>query len=132
MGLNANQHHPSHAFTESEKERLLYLAAVLGRASPDLSLPQLVTVLTIALEPGLSVNDLAERLKIPQQSASRHVSVLLGRYQLAAEDATRPPLIEQTINPRDPRKRALYLTARGRDEVAALAADLRAQGATSG
>jgi DNA-binding MarR family transcriptional regulator len=83
-----------------------------------LSLQQLVALLTIGTDPGLSVNELAERMRIPQQSASRHVAFLTGRYQIDPTDSPPEVLIEQRISPSDPRSRALYLTSAGQALVA--------------
>lgn len=78
-----------------------------------LSLPHLLVLLTIRLRQGLSVNELAECLNIPQQSASRHVALLTGRYQTEVSSPFPEPLISQRINETDPRKRALYLSDAG-------------------
>jgi DNA-binding MarR family transcriptional regulator len=75
----------------------------------------------IALEPGLSVNELSERMAMPQQSTSRYVATLLGRYQTLAESvggesagrARLDPLIVQEISQVDPRRRALFLSEYG-------------------
>lgn len=93
--------------------------ALLGVQS-ELSLPQLIALLTIGEEPGLSVNELAGRLGIPQQSASRHVSALLGRYQIL--DSSKAPVayIDQSISETDPRKRALFLNSDGHAMIASI------------
>ncbi len=90
-----------------------------------LSLDHLVSLLTIAAEPGLSVNELAEKTNTPQASASRYVAVLAGRYQ---NDATEPPvaLITQEIRADDPRRRALFLTPDGHRAIMAI---INAEGA---
>jgi DNA-binding MarR family transcriptional regulator len=88
-----------------------------------LSLEVLSALLTIAAEPGLSVNELADRLNAPQQTASRYASVLLGRYQEPMSVSTqRPkqPLVVQEVHANDPRKRAMFLTDRGNEFVAHL------------
>jgi DNA-binding MarR family transcriptional regulator len=106
--------------SEREHADLMRLRSVLVDVHA-MGLPPLVCLLTIAVEPGLSINDLAERTGVPQQSVSRHVAALLGRYQtdlLANFD----PLVEQHINAEDPRKRALHLTPAGREIVARLLA----------
>ena len=101
------------------KNKLTSLIKGLGPIQKELSLPQLLTLLQIAVNPGLSVNDLAEKLGVPQQTASRHVSGLLGRYQGApagsdlAERSTLDPLIVQEINQNDPRSRALFVSEQG-------------------
>lgn len=101
-------------FENDHYERLSGLRNALLEVQNALSLAQLVALVTIAMEPGLSVNDLAERLKIPQQSASRYVAALAGRYQSVLAESSLAPLIVQTINEGDPRKRALFLTPAGR------------------
>jgi DNA-binding MarR family transcriptional regulator len=81
----------------------------------------------VASNPGLSVNELAERLRISQQSASRHASFLMGRYTQspgATFDFARTPLLSQSINPDDPRKRALHLTENGAALIAKVFAAL--------
>lgn len=86
----------------------------------ELSLPQLLTLFQIAVEPGLSVNEIAARLGLPQQTASRHIAALLGRYQgtsagsdLSARSAL-DPLVVQQISESDPRRRALFLSDQGK------------------
>jgi|ERR1039458_4291549 DNA-binding MarR family transcriptional regulator len=104
--------------TATHVAHLVALANALRPLQADLSLSQLLALIAIAAEPGLSVNELADRLNIPQQTASRHVAGLLGRYQLAAVDTAdarskMDPLIKQEINSEDPRRRALFLSDDG-------------------
>lgn len=95
-----------------EEDWLCNVRDALMAVQSELSLPQLVALLTIALEPGLSVNDLADRIGLPQQTASRYVAVLLGRYETPGQSPLHP-LISQAVSEDDPRKRALFLTAAG-------------------
>ncbi len=104
------------------------LLAALQKVSDELTLDQVTALLTIAVEPGLSVNDLAERLGIPQQTISRHVGVLLGRYQQDAQGADARPFVVQEINQSDPRRRALALSERGRELIAALSPAVSQEG----
>ena len=108
-------------FEGHAKARLLSIREALMSVRPDLSRSQLVTLLTVALRPGLSVNELAEQIGAPQQSASRYSAVLLGRYQTPDSDF-REPLIIQEVNPDDPRRRALFLSDKGREVVAGMIA----------
>jgi DNA-binding MarR family transcriptional regulator len=109
--------------------KLAGLASALHLLPAEIGLPQLLALLTIASEPGLSVNELADRLRMPQQTASRHVAVLAGRYQgmfgaMASEDAGRSklePLITQEISQSDPRRRALIISTQGRALLDAMA-----------
>jgi DNA-binding MarR family transcriptional regulator len=85
-----------------------------------LSLPLALTLFAIAREPGLSVGDLALRINAPQQTASRYVAILQGRYETSSsgdDDFSRNPLISLEISREDPRKRALFLTDNGVDRV---------------
>ena len=87
-------------------------------AGESISLEVLIALLTIALEPGLSVNELADRLGVPQQTGSRYAAILLGRYQepdIASRQQTKWPLVHQEVHAEDPRKRAMFLTERGKE-----------------
>jgi DNA-binding MarR family transcriptional regulator len=118
MGINLNMRWSATQLTDAHLSQLVALANALRPLQADLSLSQLLALIAIAVEPGLSVNELADRLNIPQQTASRHVAGLLGRYQLASADAAdarskMDPLIKQEINSEDPRRRALFLSDDG-------------------
>ncbi len=110
-------------FTLAELNRLAMIRKALGASRPDLTLGQLISLLVIALEPGLSVNDLAARVPVPQQSASRNVAVLLGRYASPIPGEPCEALISQEINPLDPRKRALFLTETGKALARSIASE---------
>jgi DNA-binding MarR family transcriptional regulator len=107
---------------EKTLAKLASLANALRPLQAELGLPQLLALLTIAGEPGLSVNELADRLGVPQQTASRHVGALAGRYQgvfesVVSETSGRSkldPLISQEISQTDPRRRALFISKQGR------------------
>ena len=97
----------------SEQDHLIALRDALASLHDQLSLPQLTCLLAVAAEPGLSVNQLAERTGLPQATASRHVSTLMGRYQEIDQEVT-TPLITQQISSDNPRRRSLHLTPSGR------------------
>lgn len=101
--------------TADELHELNRLAAAL-QAAESIGLPALICLLTVALNEGLSVSQLAEQTRTPQQSVSRYVAVLLGRYQMDA-GSNFEPLIEQRISQSDPRKRSLYLTEAGAELI---------------
>lgn len=99
------------------------------RALPSgLALQHLVALLAVGRRTGLSVNDLADNLAIPQQTASRYVAVLSGRYDTVEASSQLAPLIEQRINERDPRRRALFLTDEGRDVLSTLLSTIKGNG----
>jgi DNA-binding MarR family transcriptional regulator len=107
------------ALSPARAKRLGALKVALEPVAVEgLSLEVLLALLTIALEPGLSVNELADRLHVPQQTASRYAAVLLGRYQepsTAGGQAAKWPLVTQEVHADDPRKRAMFLTDRGKE-----------------
>lgn len=105
------------------KEQLFFsnLVRAIEPVQAELSLSQFLALCRVAIEPGLSVNDLAERMRCPQQTASRHVAALLGRYETYGDAdgdsggrSKFDPLIAQEISQNDPRKRALFVSNQGR------------------
>ena len=104
-----------------DKQKLEQFRLALAPVQTSMSLPMVVTLLTLAIEPGLSVNELADRTKTTQQTASRYISILMGRYDTDLFASTNmQPLVAQEINADDPRKRALFLTEAGWQFVASL------------
>jgi DNA-binding MarR family transcriptional regulator len=89
-----------------------------------LGLPLLLTLAAVAREPGLSVNDLADRISAPQQSASRYVATLQGRYATTGRELGPMPLVAIEISAADPRKRALRLTPAGSARLSCVLAAL--------
>lgn len=112
----------------SELVELRRLLSALQLTQNDLPLAQLVALLTVAAEPGLSVNDLADRTNTPQQTASRHAAILLGRYESVASPAIKAPLIAQGVSEDDPRRRALTLTLQGKQLLKSLLGRLKGDG----
>lgn len=104
-------------FDMAEAQWLEAMQAALASVQAELSLPQLIALLAIANQPGISVNDLAERTSASQQTTSRYVSVLTGRYEALSGRGPGQPLIAQGVSDEDPRKRALYLTDAGAELV---------------
>jgi DNA-binding MarR family transcriptional regulator len=106
-----------------EVSRLDAIFEALSGVQSAVSLPQVLALIAIARHPGLSVNELAELLDQPQQTVSRHVAILLGRYQ-TSEDVNAPPFVRQQISASDPRRRALFLSDDGLALLKALSLDL--------
>lgn len=109
-------------FTASETSRLDTIFKAFSKYQAEISLPQALALIAIARNPGLSVNELAERLDQPQQTVSRHVAVLLGRYQIS-ETVVPRAFIRQEVNAKDPRSRALFLSPEGQSLLKTLVAD---------
>ena len=107
--------------TDFDSEQLDAVLAAMRSAGTDLSLPLFTTLVAVARDPGLSINDLAECMQIPQQTASRYVAVLQGRYQMPGggeNAAAGKPLLSLQVSAEAPRRRALFLTAQGRARLA--------------
>lgn len=113
---------------EQDIQILKLLRNSLTKLQDAISLPQLVALMCIGEQPGLSVNDLADLMHVPQQTASRYASVLMGRYDSPTTPATSQtkPLVAQGLSEHDPRSRALYLTAAGRDLLVSLTSSFSA------
>lgn len=112
-------------------QRLDALFQALSSIEADLSLPLLLTLVAVGRFPSLSINDLSDRIGVPQQTASRYVAILQGRYQIAGGSAntfSRNPLVTLEVSSDDPRRRALFLTPHGKARLVALMDKLYAKG----
>ena len=104
------------------KPRLEALDAGLKLAGVEMSIPLLRTLIAVALNQNQSVTELAELIGAPQQTASRYISVLQGRYQTADASSvfSREPLIVQKPSASDLRRYELHLTTRGAAKLEAI------------
>ena len=103
-----------------DRRRLDSLCRLLRSLEPDLNLGLALTLVSVAREPGISVNELADRIDVPQQTASRYAAILQGRYELPGGDLSifaRNPLLSLEVSAQDPRRRALFLTPHGRKRL---------------
>jgi DNA-binding MarR family transcriptional regulator len=103
--------------TDFDDLQLVVLSEALKTIEQELTLPLMICLVSIAKKPGISVNDLASDVGIPQQTASRYIAILLGRYQSATpqyDSLAGNPLVSLEVSAEDPRRRALYLTKRGK------------------
>jgi DNA-binding MarR family transcriptional regulator len=112
-------------FSDRQHDRFAALSEALFPWQTILNLSQVLALVAIARTPGLSVNELAVVLGLPQQTVSRHVAILLGRYQTTAEtsQAGVTTFIRQEISASDPRSRALFLSDDGLALLRLLTAD---------
>lgn len=109
---------------ELQANTLSAAAALLDHVDRNLGLPLTRTLIQAAQRPGLSVNELAEFLGVPQQTASRYVAVLQGRYELPSSTVSaREPLLTLEISQLDPRRRAIFLTPEGQRRIENLLAE---------
>lgn len=116
MGTNLDQD-----YNDSLEALRVELASLQGH----MSLHHLVTIMTIHLSPGMSVNELADTTAVPQQTASRTIATLMGRYQTESDQITAAPLVEQRVSATNPRSRAVYLTHEGQELIERFAKVLR-------
>lgn len=103
-----------------DNEKLTALLSALVAVGEDLSLPLLQSLVVVARHGGISVNELAEEMDIPQQTASRYIAILQGRYQFPTnlDNAfAKRPLLSLEVSTEDPRRRALYLTDAGKVRI---------------
>jgi DNA-binding MarR family transcriptional regulator len=113
--------------TDFDVHRLDAVLRALRSVGGDLSLPLLMTLVAIAREPGLSINDLVDRIQVPQQTASRYVAILQGRYKIpggAENTFGNGPLVSLQVSIDDPRRRALFLTSHGKRRLVRVLANL--------
>jgi DNA-binding MarR family transcriptional regulator len=86
--------------------KALRLTEAFRELDPNLGAQTIATLITVALTPGLSPNDLVERLGYTGASASRNWTHLSTRRNGLG-------LIHDTPDVRDYRRRVLHLTPRG-------------------
>ena len=83
--------------------RLEAVFQLLRSLQPDINLSLAVTLLAVAREPGLSVNEIAERVDAPQQTVSRYVATLQGRYEMPGNESfARHPLLALEVSAQGP------------------------------
>lgn len=112
-------------WNETQLSVMSALSHLLEQVDGDLGLPLSRTLVAVSLQPGLSVNELAELLGVPQQTASRYVAVLQGRYEapsIPLSLSARTPLLALEISQLDPRRRALFVTPEGEKRIEKLIA----------
>lgn len=111
---------------EAKLPALAAIASLLEQVDGDLGIALSRTLLQTALRPGLSINELAEYLGVPQQTASRYIAVLQGRYEQSSVSLTvsaRKPLLTLKVSQIDPRRRAIFLTTEGKKRIDKLLTD---------
>lgn len=78
---------------------------------------QVQILLTVALFPGITMSDLADRLNIAQSSASRNVAALGKVHRLKKEGLD---FVEAIEDPIERRRKLCFLTPKGKRELTAL------------
>jgi DNA-binding MarR family transcriptional regulator len=118
----------SMSMTDSTLTALTTIDRLLHQIDDELGLQLNRALLQVALYPGQSINELAQRLAVPQQTASRYVAVLQGRYELPSASSSviaRNPLVTLEISGTDPRRRAIFLTPDGKKRINRLLTEYR-------
>jgi len=77
----------------------------------EMPMQQADVLLAIARRPGLTMAELAEEVDLAQSSCSRNVAALSKYHRLGKPGLG---LVEAVIDPREPRRRAIFLTQKGK------------------
>lgn len=88
----------------------------------EISASTIAVFLSVCLQEGLSNQDIEEMLQLPKARVSRNIQ-LLTKTAKRRIDKNGSNLIEMKIDPKDYRRRNLYLTSRGksiRDKISKL------------
>jgi DNA-binding MarR family transcriptional regulator len=104
--------------TEADTIQGMIAAIELFRAmDTDMPSPAIAAFLHVASMPGLSIQEVADALKVSQSTASRNVF-----YLSKAKTPTLPglDLVESRINEMDRRQKQLFLTQKGEHLAATL------------
>lgn len=84
---------------------------MLRTLSPDMPMQQADVLLTVATRPGLTMNDIAVATGLSQSSISRNVAAMSKFHRLGKPGLN---LVEAVIDPREPRRRLVFLTSQGK------------------
>lgn len=82
--------------------------------SNDMPAQQVMCLLTIALRPGITMEDLGQEVGITQSSCSRNVAALSKWHRLGKPGAD---YVEAIEDPRERRRKIMYLTPKGKQVV---------------
>lgn len=84
---------------------------LLRQQNAEMPMQQADVLLAIARKPGLTMAELAEECDMAQSSCSRNVAALSEYHRLGKPGLG---LVEAVIDPREPRRRAIFLTQKGK------------------
>lgn len=85
--------------------------------SPDMPIQQADVLLQVALYPGLTMADITKRTGLSQSSVSRNVAAMSKFHRLGKPGLD---LVEAVIDPREPRRRLIFLTVHGKSFITKL------------
>lgn len=98
-----------------EIHNLIKAVDILRGDSADFPAQQLLTYLAVARQPGITMAALSEAVGMSQASTSRNVSALSKWHRLGHPGFD---LVEAVEDPRERRRKIMYLTAKGRQRMA--------------
>jgi DNA-binding MarR family transcriptional regulator len=84
---------------------------LLRKLSPDMPIQQADILLCVVSKPGLTMNELSKLTGLSQSSISRNVQAMSKYHRLGKPGLN---LMEAVIDPREPRRRLVFLTAEGK------------------
>jgi DNA-binding MarR family transcriptional regulator len=87
------------------------IVTTLRTLSPDMPMQQADVLMQIALKPGITMAELQKLTSLSQSSVSRNVKALSKFHRL---DKPGLDLVEETMDPRDTRRRLIFLTVKGK------------------
>ena len=101
--------------------RLVGTIAVAREIDAQLPAQLLHSLLEVALQPGLTMQELSERTGLSQSSCSRNMAALGKWHRLGVPGHN---LVETVDDPTDRRRKVMLLNARGRERVSLMLAQL--------
>ncbi|MCQ1855431.1 MarR family winged helix-turn-helix transcriptional regulator [Neorhizobium galegae] len=102
---------PSKTSTRDAAFTVSRVVHMLRTLSPDMPMQQADVLLHIALHPGITMAEITKRTGLSQSSVSRNVSAMSKFHRLGKPGLD---LVEAAIDPREPRRRLVFLTQNGK------------------
>ncbi len=97
---------------------------MLRTLSPDMPMQQADVLFQVVLYPGLTMADICKRTGLSQSSVSRNVSAMSKFHRLGKPGLD---LVEAVIDPREPRRRLIFLTTNGKAFITKLLRNVDAE-----
>lgn len=94
---------------------------ILRTLAPDMPMQQADILIAVAMNPGATMNDLSRATGLSQSSISRNVQAMSRIHRLGKPGLD---LMEAEIDPREPRRRVIFLTSKGKTFITRLVRQL--------
>ncbi|WP_313196224.1 helix-turn-helix domain-containing protein [Shinella zoogloeoides] len=104
----------------SKRDAALIVSRVINMLrtlSPDMPMQQADVLLQVALKPGVTMADITKFTGLSQSSVSRNVQAMSKFHRLGKPGLD---LVEAVIDPREPRRRLIFLTTNGKSFITKL------------